>query len=181
MFTRPQSAAARRSFARRGVAIRRLRACAGDARTSNLRLDPRACPPFDSERQGCDFSLPALQIFQMPSPRLRPKLQSTPPPAPSTPRDLLAELLLQRRSPRHELEAETVIDHGEPARRERDALAIDAGDVLAFGGRAMREARLSGEFRGTPRQARAAATWRADRVRRSTRWPCRRARPSSTR
>ena len=28
---------------------------------------------------------------------------------------------------------------------ERDALAIDAGDVLALGGRAMREAGLSGQ------------------------------------
>jgi hypothetical protein len=59
---------------------------------------------------------------------------------------MLAELLLQRRPPGHELEAETIIDHGEPPRRERDALAIDAGDVLAFGGRAMREASLSGQF-----------------------------------
>jgi hypothetical protein len=61
-------------------------------------------------------------------------------------RDLFSELLLQRRPPRHKLEAKTIIDHGEPPRRERDALAIDAGDVLAFGGRAMREASLSGEF-----------------------------------
>ena len=61
-------------------------------------------------------------------------------------RDLLSELLLQRRPPRHELEAETIIDHGEPTRGERDALAIDAGDVLAFGGRAMREASLGGQF-----------------------------------
>jgi hypothetical protein len=55
-------------------------------------------------------------------------------------------VLLQRRPPRNKLEAETIIDHGEPPRRERDAVAIDAGDVLAFGGRAMREASLSDQF-----------------------------------
>jgi hypothetical protein len=31
------------------------------------------------------------------------------------------------------LEAETVIDHREPARRQRDALPLDAGDMLALG------------------------------------------------
>ena len=53
---------------------------------------------------------------------------------------LPAELLLQRRPPGHELKAEPVVDHGEPAGSERDALAIDAGDVFAFGRRAMGEA-----------------------------------------
>jgi hypothetical protein len=51
-------------------------------------------------------------------------------------RHLFSELLLQGRPPGHKLETETIIDHGEPTRRQRDALAIDAGDVLAFGGRA---------------------------------------------
>lgn len=60
--------------------------------------------------------------------------------------DVTAKLLLQGRPPGHKLETETIIDHGEPTRRECDALAIDAGDVLAFGGRTMREASLSGGF-----------------------------------
>ena len=59
-----------------------------------------------------------------------------------------SELPLQRRPPRHELESETIVDHGEPTRRERDALAIDAGNVLAFGGGAMREAGFGREFCG---------------------------------
>src|SRR3546814_20745890 len=36
--------------------------------------------------------------------------------------------------PRHELEAETVVDHGEAARRERAALAIGARHILARSG-----------------------------------------------
>jgi hypothetical protein len=63
-------------------------------------------------------------------------LQGEPPLALETPVDpaasgsarlnLLTQPLRQRRPPRHELETETIIDHGEPPRRERDALAIDA-------------------------------------------------------
>ena len=37
----------------------------------------------------------------------------------------------QRRRPGHELEAEPVVDHGEAAGGERQALAIGAGDMLA--------------------------------------------------
>ncbi len=44
---------------------------------------------------------------------------------------LLPKLLLQRRPPGHELESHPIIDHGEAARGQGDALAIDAGDVLA--------------------------------------------------
>jgi len=51
--------------------------------------------------------------------------------------DLVAESLLKRWPPGHELKPHPIIDHGEPARSERDALAIDAGNVLALGGRAM--------------------------------------------
>ena len=56
--------------------------------------------------------------------------------------DLSPELLLQSGSPGHQLEAEAIVDHGESPRREGDALAIDAGDVLALGRRAVREARF---------------------------------------
>ena len=51
---------------------------------------------------------------------------------------LSAEVLLQRRPPGDELEAEPVIDHCEAARGERDALALDAGDMLALHRRMVR-------------------------------------------
>src|SRR3972149_35718 len=44
--------------------------------------------------------------------------------------DVLAEIAFQRRRPRHELEAEPVIDHGEAAGGQDETLAIDAGDVF---------------------------------------------------
>ena len=59
-------------------------------------------------------------------------------------RDLLLESVLERRPPGNELESESVLDHREPAGGESDALAIDPCDVLAFGGRMMRESCLSG-------------------------------------
>ena len=62
--------------------------------------------------------------------------------------DMVPELLLQRRPPGHELKPHPIIDHGEPARRERDALAIDARDVLAFGGWAMGEPGLGRQSGG---------------------------------
>ena len=51
--------------------------------------------------------------------------------------DMAPELLLQRRPPGHELKPHPIVDHGEPAGGERNALAIDARDMLAFGGWAM--------------------------------------------
>jgi hypothetical protein len=54
--------------------------------------------------------------------------------------------LLQRRPPWHQLEAEAIVDHGEPSRRERDALAIDARDVAAFLVWTMREPRVGLQF-----------------------------------
>ena len=60
--------------------------------------------------------------------------------------DLASEPLLQQRPPRNQLEPEATIDHREPTRREVAALAIQAGDAFAVGGRAMCEAGLSGEF-----------------------------------
>ena len=44
---------------------------------------------------------------------------------------MTAELLFEGRRPRHELEAKAVVDHGEAAGGERDALAIGAGDIFA--------------------------------------------------
>ena len=58
------------------------------------------------------------------------------------PRHLLAQPLLQRRPPWHELETKTIVDHGEPPRRKRDALAVDARHMLAFGRWLMAEPRL---------------------------------------
>ena len=66
--------------------------------------------------------------------------------------DLPTDLLLQRRLPRHKLEPEPIIDHGEPTRREGDALAIGTGDVIPFGDRAMRESGLERESRVSPIQ-----------------------------
>ena len=45
-----------------------------------------------------------------------------------------AELLLKRRRPRDELEAQAVVDHGEPAGGERQAPTIGSGNLLARGG-----------------------------------------------
>jgi hypothetical protein len=43
----------------------------------------------------------------------------------------------------------TIVDHSEPPGRERDALAIDARDVLAFGGKAIGEPRVGQSGSGT--------------------------------
>ena len=51
--------------------------------------------------------------------------------------DLPSKLLLQRRSPGREVEAESIVDHCKAAGCKCDALAIDARDMLAFGGWAM--------------------------------------------
>jgi hypothetical protein len=51
---------------------------------------------------------------------------------------MLAELLFESGPPRRQLESQTIIDHGEAARRrQRDALPIGAGDVFAFVRRTM--------------------------------------------
>ena len=57
-------------------------------------------------------------------------------------RHVLPELLLERGSPWHQLEAETIVDHGEPAGRQRDPLPIGAGNVFAVGGGMVRKAGL---------------------------------------
>src|SRR3546814_17400859 len=44
--------------------------------------------------------------------------------------DMLAQMLVERRAPRHELETHAIVDHREPARGERHPLAIDAADIV---------------------------------------------------
>jgi hypothetical protein len=44
--------------------------------------------------------------------------------------------------PRNQLEAETVVDHGEAAGRQRDSLSIGARNVFAVGGGMVRQAGL---------------------------------------
>jgi deoxycytidylate deaminase len=62
--------------------------------------------------------------------------------------DLPSELLLQRRSPGHELEVESIVDHCKAAGGKCDALAVDARDMLVFGGWAMSKPRFGRQFRG---------------------------------
>ena len=45
--------------------------------------------------------------------------------------DVLTDLAFEGRRPGHELESEAVIDHGEAARREREALPVGARHILA--------------------------------------------------
>ncbi len=70
-------------------------------------------------------------IAHRPSPRLRPKPQSMPPSRAGDAGDVAAELLFEGGRPGHELEAKTVVDHGEAARGEREALPVGPGDILA--------------------------------------------------
>ena len=56
-------------------------------------------------------------------------------------------MLVECRSPRHELEAEPIVDHREAARRQRDPFAEHATDMLADSGRTMRQARALGDLR----------------------------------
>jgi hypothetical protein len=95
-------------------------------------------------------------------------------------RDVPAEVLLQRGPPGHQLEPESVVDHGKPARCQHHPLTKRPGDIFAFGGWAVGEARL------VPKLCRGgielSAPQRVDEVLRdTTRCPCRRASPSLTR
>jgi hypothetical protein len=58
---------------------------------------------------------------------------------------MLAEFLLQGRSPGYQLESETIIDHRKSSGREGDALAIAAGYMLALSGGMMGEPGLRRE------------------------------------
>jgi len=57
-------------------------------------------------------------------------------------RNLPTELLFQCRAPRHELEAEPIIDHRETSGTQCDALTVDSGDVLALCRRVIAQAGL---------------------------------------
>jgi hypothetical protein len=59
---------------------------------------------------------------------------------------MTAELLFERRRPGHELEAEPIVNHGEAAGGEREALSISPGDTFAGGGSIERPAGLGGEL-----------------------------------
>src|SRR3546814_18773616 len=48
--------------------------------------------------------------------------------------DVFAKLRVERRPPRDELEAQAIIHHGEPARRQREALTVDPGHIIAGNG-----------------------------------------------
>ena len=107
---------------------------------------------------------------------MRPKLQSMPPPPRATPETCWPSCF-RARAPGHELEAEPVIDHGEAAGGERQALAIGAGDILAVGGR-LRAAGLGRELVAKRPQFAPAAMCRASSRANTTRWPCRSASPA---
>src|SRR3546814_5959469 len=68
-------------------------------------------------------------------------------PVPCDAGDVLVELILERRRPRHELEAEAVVDHRDATGREVEALTIDAGDMLARRSLQMRQASVGREPR----------------------------------
>src|SRR3546814_4326392 len=53
--------------------------------------------------------------------------------------DMLAQMLVERGPPGNERETHAIVDHCEPARCERDALAADAGDGIALLGRVSRQ------------------------------------------
>ena len=62
--------------------------------------------------------------------------------------DVTAKFAFERWRPRDELKAETVVDHREPARGQRQPPAIDAGDVFARRRRTISEASFAREAFG---------------------------------
>src|SRR5579885_2114531 len=75
---------------------------------------------------------------------------------------MAAEVLFERRRPRHELEAEAVVEHREASRGEIEAAAVGARDVLAGGGFDGGLARLGGE--ALPQRVELATPQRLDQV-----------------
>src|SRR5579885_1842333 len=59
--------------------------------------------------------------------------------------DLAPEVLFERGSPWHELEAQPIVDHGEAPGGERHPLAVYAGDPLPLRSRLIGETRICGE------------------------------------
>ena len=57
-------------------------------------------------------------------------------------------MFVERGGPGYELEAEAVVDHGEPARSQSQALAIGSGDVFAGLSGLERKTGFAGEFAG---------------------------------
>src|SRR5579885_3215131 len=76
--------------------------------------------------------------------------------------DRSAEMLFERRRPRHELETEAVVEHREPAGSQIEAAAIGARDVFADGGFNGGLARLGLE--ALPQRVQLAAPQRLDQV-----------------
>lgn len=110
------------------------------------------CNDLAPQNRGCGhgggpFLKPVIGgIAHRPSPRLRPKNPIDAAVAAGHAGDMAAELLLEGRRLRHELEAETVVDHGKATGGEREALAVCAGDILTRRGRVERLAGLGGEL-----------------------------------
>ena len=61
-------------------------------------------------------------------------------------RDMLAEFLIERGPPRHQLKSKPIVNHSEATRRQRDAMAIGTSDVFALGGGAMCKAGFGREL-----------------------------------
>src|SRR3546814_9402368 len=59
--------------------------------------------------------------------------------------DVLAEALIERRAPRHELKAQPFVDHREAARRKRHPLPVDAADIVACARRFVLKSRARGD------------------------------------
>ena len=117
-------------------------------------------------RRSCDYGTAreSPQMAQLPHlasdrfPSNASILYAQPPLAPELPiyiasrhhhaADLPSKLLLQRRSPGDELEAESIVDHCKAAGCKCDALPVDARDMLAFGGWAMSKPCFCRQFGG---------------------------------
>ena len=81
--------------------------------------------PGNADQIAIKTSLSAVMSLQA-EPALALEVPADPAARAQRARHALTQPLLQRRPPRHELESESVIDHGEPPRGERDALPIYA-------------------------------------------------------
>jgi hypothetical protein len=78
---------------------------------------------------GCHLALSNLH------PTLSPEIPLDPAVLLDDAGDIAAAVLLKRRCPRDKGETYAVVDHGEPARCQREALAVGAGDLVSAGRR----------------------------------------------